>query len=94
MKNNKYYPHRKENNDSLYINIKSNHPPTILKQLPLMIGERLSNNSCNQHEFDKAKHAYEKALEKSGFEERLRLMTVQGKESDRGTLFISIHLTM
>ena len=32
-----YYPYRKPNNQPLYINTKSNHPPNIIKQLPASI---------------------------------------------------------
>ena len=71
LKNDKYYPYRKVNNNPLYINAKSNHPPAVLKQIPVMIADRLSCNSSNQHEFHKAKSAYEKALEESGFEQKL-----------------------
>ena len=36
-----------------------------------MIGKRISSNSIDKQEFDKAKPAYEKALLKSGFEAKL-----------------------
>ena len=51
----KYYPYRKPNNELLYINSASNHPPSITKQLPNMINRRVSDISCNENEFDKAK---------------------------------------
>ena len=66
LKNKIYYPYRKPNNVPLYINTNSNHPPTILKQLPIMINQRISNISCNEKEFDIAKPMYEKALDSSG----------------------------
>ena len=49
---NKYFPFRKANNTPLYINAFSNHPPTIIKQLPKMINKRISDLSCNKEEFD------------------------------------------
>ena len=36
----KYCPFRKENNNPLYINKKSNHPEPIIKELPKMINKR------------------------------------------------------
>ena len=48
-----YFPFRKANNTPLYINAFSNHPPTIIKQLPKMINKRISDLSCNKEEFDK-----------------------------------------
>ena len=35
--NHTFYPYRKDNNKISYVNSKSNHPPTILKQIPKMI---------------------------------------------------------
>jgi len=37
LTNSTYYPYRKPNNEPQYINIKSNHPPNIIKQLPTSI---------------------------------------------------------
>ena len=68
----KYYPYRKPNNELLYINTASNHPPSITKQLPNMINRRISDISCNEHEFNKAKTAYEEALAKSGFKKSMK----------------------
>ena len=58
----KYLPFGKANNTPLYINVFSNHPPTIIKQLPKMINRRISNLSCNKKEFDEVKSVYETAL--------------------------------
>ena len=52
-------PYRKPNSTPLYIHSKSNHPPSITKQLPSMTNRRISNLSCNENEFSKAKHLYE-----------------------------------
>ena len=62
----KYFPFRKANNTPLYINAFSNHPPTITKQLPQMIKERILNLSCNKEEFDKVKSVYESGLKNNG----------------------------
>ena len=64
---NKSFPYRKPSNTSLYIHSESNHPPSIIKQLPSMTKKRISNLSCNEHEFSKAKTLYESALKGSGF---------------------------
>ena len=58
----KYFPFRKANNTPLYINAFSNHPPTIIKQLPKRINKRISDLSCNKEEFDKVKSVNESAL--------------------------------
>ena len=41
----KFKVFRKENNDLLYVNNDSNHPPCILKNIPKSVGLRLSNRS-------------------------------------------------
>ena len=53
--NGKYYPYRKPNDGSSYINANSNHPPSIIKQLPTMINNRLSDLSYDKKDFDKVK---------------------------------------
>ena len=65
------FPYKKPGNQLLYINTQSNHPPTIIKHLPAAISRRISDISCNQEIFDKAKPEYEKALRDSGYTEDL-----------------------
>ena len=43
-----YQPFRKPNNDLIYIDINSNHPPQVLKQIPKSISKRLSENSSSK----------------------------------------------
>ena len=87
----KYHPYRKPNNELLYINTASNHPPSITKQLPNMINRRISDISCNEHEFNKAKTAYEEALAKSGFQKSQNLKRHHNlRRIERVTLFGSI----
>jgi hypothetical protein len=67
----KYCPYRKPNDQPLYINTQSNHPPMIIKKIPEMIGRRISDISCNEEEFEKAKGMYEEALTNSGHKGQL-----------------------
>ena len=71
LANESYYPCRKPNDQPLYINTKSNHPPNIIKQLPDAINLRISSISCNETEFNKAKPIYENALKSSGYDKTL-----------------------
>ena len=41
LRNNRFFPYRKPNNPPSYINKNSNHPPSIIKQIPTMINKRL-----------------------------------------------------
>ena len=50
-----YRPYRKPDNDTRYINAKSNHPPSILKRIPATISKRISIDSSNKH-FKKQHH--------------------------------------
>ena len=70
LSNGKFYPYRKPNDKPLYINTRSNYPPSIIKQLPSGINKRISSFSCNAEEFEKAIPAYNDALQKSGFTQR------------------------
>ena len=67
-----YKPYHKENNDILYINAKSNHPPSIIKQLPLSIENRLSKLSSSEKSFNESVNVYQQALYKSGYNYTLK----------------------
>ena len=61
-----YFPYRKPNNTTQYIDDRSNHPPSILKQLPSAINRRISRISYHKKSFDKAKQHYKDAMKRSG----------------------------
>ena len=54
LENSTYRPYKKENNQIKYINIESNHPPSIIKQLPLSIESRLSSLSSSEEIFNES----------------------------------------
>ena len=62
-----YCPYKKSNDKLLYVHTLSNHPPRIIRQLPLSINERLCNNSSNQTVFESAKLEYQETLRKCGY---------------------------
>ena len=72
LQSDKYWPYRKPNGHPLYIHSRSNHSPSIKKQLPSMLPERLSQLSCNQHMFNKATVVYQEAMQKSGYHNELK----------------------
>ena len=45
LRNESYQPYKKPNDELKYINVLSNHPPQILKQVNTTINDRLSRNS-------------------------------------------------
>ena len=57
-----YQPYRKSNNEPVYINIQSNHPPNIIADIPKAISKRLTNILCNKNIFDRNVGIYQAAL--------------------------------
>ena len=66
-----FSPYRKPNDNPLYINIQSNHPPFIKKQLPQMISNRISELSSNESIFNRSSRMYTEALKKKGYQEKI-----------------------
>ena len=64
----KYYPYRKPNDDPLYINSRSNHPSSILSQLPRSINNKLSRLSWDEATFKTASAPYQDALKRSNYD--------------------------
>ena len=50
----KYQPYNKPNHTPSYINVKSNHPPNIIKALPNSISQRINNISSDKATFNNA----------------------------------------
>jgi hypothetical protein len=67
LTNGTFQPYRKPDNITSYIHTQSNHPPNIIKQVPLAIEKRISNLSANEEIFKAATPFYEDALRKSGY---------------------------
>ena len=67
LKSNSYKIFRKENHKPCYINIESNHPPKIKKELPKMIERRLVELSSSKEMFEAEKIVYEDALKSAGY---------------------------
>ena len=81
----KYCPYRKPNDQPLYVNKDSNHPPSILKQLPKSISKRLSSISSTEHEFHRAAPMYQKALANSGYTDKLAYTKPNSTNTSRKT---------
>ena len=73
-------PYRKPNDTPMYIHTGSNHPPTIIRQIPRMISQRLSALSSNEKIFNAECAPYQKALTESGYKEELKYMPPQPKK--------------
>ena len=84
----KYYPHRKDNNQLLYINKQSNHVPTIIKQISSMVSRRISDISCKKEYVDKAAPGYNNALKFSGFNENIQFTSTLPPRRNRNRKII------
>ena len=62
-----YKPYMKDNDMPVYVSSKSNHPPNVLKNIPMGVNRRLSRISANKEVFDSAVPPYQEALDKSGY---------------------------
>ena len=56
-----YTRYKKSNDNLLYINTSSGHPPQVIKQLTNFISKRLCENSTNEQVCNTIKPAYENA---------------------------------
>ena len=65
-------PYRKPNDNPSYLNVNSNHPKHIIKHIPKMIEQRLSDLSSTEEIFEQSKAIYEKALKESGYKCNLK----------------------
>ncbi len=74
LNNGKFKPYRKPNDDPLYINRHSNHPPSIIKQLPISINKRISALSADEQTFHESAPIYQNALRHSNFDHKLDYM--------------------
>ena len=66
-----YRPYRKPSSNPLYINRNSNHPPSVIKQVPGSIAQRLSDISSSAEVFQQAAPVYQAALRDSGYDNTL-----------------------
>jgi hypothetical protein len=65
-------PYMKPSNTPIYVNRKSNHPPTIIKNIPAAVNRRLNSISADDGVFKEAIQPYQDALDKRGYEHQLK----------------------
>ena len=67
-----YQPYRKPNDTPMYVNAKSNHPPTIIKHIPVTVEKRISSLSSSEEIFKKAAPKYNEALKSCGYNQTIK----------------------
>ena len=69
LSNNSYKPFLKTDQHPSYINVNSNHPKTIIKQVQKAVNLRIRKLSANKKIFRESRKIYIDALKNSGFKE-------------------------
>jgi len=68
LNNKVHMPYTKPGNKLQYVNKRSNHPPSILRNIPMAINRRLSDLSSNAEIFQRAAPPYQEALKNSEYD--------------------------
>ena len=55
-----------------YVSAYSNHPPQVLKNIPLGVERRISDNSANEELFNEAAPPYQTELDRCGYSHKLK----------------------
>ena len=63
-----FTPYTKPDNPLLYVDVNSNHPAKIKRNIPVMIERRINGLSSDSNKFASAKPTYEAALKRSGYD--------------------------
>ena len=75
LNNGTFKPFSKNDSASRCINISSNHPRSVLRQIPNAVNQRINKLSSCKKIFEENKSRYDDALKDSGFQGRLEYLT-------------------
>ena len=81
MRNCSYKPFTKPNSVPIYVHLQSNHPPSILQNIPQSVNDRLNRLSSSKEMFESVAPAYQEALRKSGYDYKLEFSDRSGDMS-------------
>ena len=74
-----YSPYMKPNDCPVYVHSQSNHPKSILENIPKSVNRRLSKISANEEIFNTAAPPFQEALQKSGYSFKLKFEAPEKK---------------
>ena len=83
LENEVFKPYIKPGDRPLYVSSDSNHPPSILKNIPLSINRRLSSISANREIFNAAAPLYQAELDRVGYKHKLEFKPQEEKKRKR-----------
>ena len=75
-----FRPFRKDDSIPTYINVQSNHPPHIKKNLPRMISDRISKLSSNEQVFNQEANLYNEGLKQAGYKEKVKYVNPNNED--------------
>ena len=75
LNNGTFKPFSKNDSAPRYMNISSNHPRSVLRQIPNAVNQRINKLSSCKKIFEENKSRYDDALKDSGFQDRLEYLT-------------------
>ena len=78
MKKESYQPFTKPNHVPTYVHKLSNHPPSVLKNIPQSVNDRLCKLSSSKELFDAASPQYQESLKQSGYSYKLEYKEMDG----------------
>ena len=78
-----YKPYIKPGDRPLYVNKESNHPPAVVKNIPMAVNRRLSAISSSKEIFDAAAPLYQAELNRAGYDHQLEFSEVSEKRNKR-----------
>ena len=67
LKNDCYRQWKKPNNNPIYVNKNSSHPPNCLKQIPIGIEKMITRNCSSEDELNKVINEYQPSIDSSGY---------------------------
>jgi hypothetical protein len=81
LKNETFSLFRKPNNHPLYVDNRSNYPPSIINHIPSSINKRVSSLFSDHASFDSAAPFYEDALKRSNYDVPLQYSACDNSSS-------------
>jgi len=78
-----FKPYLKPNDNPLYVNIDSSHPPSIISNIPKAINKRLSLLSSSEDMFNSVVPVYQEALKKAGYCHKLEYQQAEAEPAKK-----------
>ena len=76
LENESYKPFIKPGDKPIYVNKQSNHPPAVVKNIPLAVNRRLCSISSSKEIFDAAVPIYQSELNRAGYNHKLEFTEI------------------